>query len=373
MAHKKILYIIISVTLTILMLTSAMCSQAATVTGVQPLGYFLPDWNYTVIVTRLSDGLTYSNPAPTGSIRSTSQNRFSLATQYKLYDANSTTYYTYNDSPNCYGYLNNSTSNKVIANKIELYGTTNGASYKVEYIMHDLFTWANSAVMPTITSTTNATVDSASYFISIEYLTLSGNWVTQTYSGSGVAPELTNDDGTGLLDYGRYDESVPIHINTYYITLNASKTSTSTSNVGINNNYRYIANSNYTDLDFDLTYNGTCREEFYSAYATTQAGYDIGYGEGELRGYNNGYNDGRIIGYNEGNRTGYYEGFDEGYLRGKSEAVQDAYEDLSFTRWLTVSVGAFFEFELMPNVSVGLILGLIVGAALFAFAMRLMR
>lgn len=371
--NKKILIIIVTVFLTIIAITNSLCTLAATVTASIPLGYYIPDWNYTVIVTRESDGLTYSNNAPNGSISTTAQNRFSLATQYKIYDANTSTYYTYTDSPNCYGYPNNNTDDLSIPNKIELYGTTNNAYYIVQYVMRDLYMYGDQAVMPTLSSATNATVNNTSYYITIEFETLEGNFVTETYTGAGVAPVLTNSTNSGILDYARYDESAPIHILNYIITINAKKTSTSTSNVGITNNYRFVSYSNYTDADFDLTYNGICREEFYQALGTVSLGYNVGYEDGFADGEAEGYTNGRNIGYVEGSRAGYYTGYDEGLRDGHNDQIEVQYEDLSFTQWLTVSVGSIFDFEIMPNVSIGLIMGLVVGAALFAFAMRLMR
>lgn len=73
------------------------------------------------------------------------------------------------------------------------------------------------------------------------------------------------------------------------------------------------------------------------------------YDEGLDYGYNDGYGEGYDVGITEGYEEGYDEGLDLGYSQGLSQAPSVWG---GFAQFLTTTVGAFLDFEIIPGLSI---------------------
>lgn len=103
-------------------------------------------------------------------------------------------------------------------------------------------------------------------------------------------------------------------------------------------------------------------------------GYDLGYDDGESDGYDLGYADGKIdgidIGYNDGYSFGYDNGYDLGYNDGYQTAINDGSADFGITSLLSglfVGLGSLLSIELLPNISIGMIIAVPVVFGIIAF------
>ncbi len=91
-------------------------------------------------------------------------------------------------------------------------------------------------------------------------------------------------------------------------------------------------------------------------------GIDIGYADGESFGYDNGYNDGYDYGYDNG--------FDLGYNDGYQTAINDGSADFGLTAMLSglfVGLGSLLSIELLPNISIGMIIAVPIVFGIIAF------
>lgn len=103
-------------------------------------------------------------------------------------------------------------------------------------------------------------------------------------------------------------------------------------------------------------------------------GYTAGLDDGEVIGYNQGYTagygDGEVVGYNDGYDYGYNSGYDLGYNDGYQAAVNDGSTDFgikSLMSGLFVGLGSLLSIELLPNISIGMILAVPVVFGIIAF------
>lgn len=103
-------------------------------------------------------------------------------------------------------------------------------------------------------------------------------------------------------------------------------------------------------------------------------GYDWGYDDGLDDGYSDGYDDGKIdgidIGYNDGYSFGYDNGYDLGYNDGYQTAINDGSAEFGLTTMLSglfVGLGSLLSIELLPNISIGMIIAVPVVFGIIAF------
>lgn len=87
--------------------------------------------------------------------------------------------------------------------------------------------------------------------------------------------------------------------------------------------------------------------------------YDIGYSQGIQDASNEYY------------EIGYEEGYQGGYDRGYSVGINSIDFDGNFVDWIVTSVGAFFSFEILPNFSLGGLLGIIVMVVVAIWLLKL--
>lgn len=101
-------------------------------------------------------------------------------------------------------------------------------------------------------------------------------------------------------------------------------------------------------------------------------GYDVGYEDGEAEGYA----EGKADGFESGKIVGYDRGYDVGYLTGKNYGASNAIEEMGVFSMFTKSIDALMDFPIfdLPNggtISLGLLLGVIVGAMAFVWLLKL--
>lgn len=103
-------------------------------------------------------------------------------------------------------------------------------------------------------------------------------------------------------------------------------------------------------------------------------GYTAGLDDGEVIGYNQGYSvgygDGEVVGYNDGYDYGYNNGYDLGFDDGYQAAVNDGSADFgikSLMSGLFVGLGSLLSIELLPNISIGMIVAVPVVFGIIAF------
>lgn len=105
----------------------------------------------------------------------------------------------------------------------------------------------------------------------------------------------------------------------------------------------------------------------YTRFASDH-GYEIGYRDGNGEGY--------LTGYDEGLEYGYDVGYDTGYGAGVTYGAENAIDEMGFFSVFTKSIDALMDFPLfdLPNgdhISLGLLLGVIVGAMAFVWLLKL--
>ena len=103
-------------------------------------------------------------------------------------------------------------------------------------------------------------------------------------------------------------------------------------------------------------------------------GYDLGYGDGKNDGIDIGYVDGESFGYDNGYNDGYYYGYDNGYDLGYNDGYQTAINDgesefgiTTLLSGLFVGLGSLLSIELLPNISIGMIIAVPIVFGIIAF------
>lgn len=149
-------------------------------------------------------------------------------------------------------------------------------------------------------------------------------------------------------------------------------------NEGYNAGYDKGYNDGYADGESDgLTagYNQGYTAGYNAGYNSGESsGYNAGYAAGESSGYNQGYNDGESSGYDNGYNDGYDYGFNNGYDLGYNDgyqtAINDGSADFGLTAMLSglfVGLGSLLSIELLPNISIGMIIAVPVVFGIIAF------
>lgn len=330
-------------------------------------------YNFTYTITRTSDGLSYTH-TPSYYIYKYGQSRISLADTIRVHDNTTSTYYSieYNSSI----YLDNplrdgiGTGNSTYI-KLPLHSSTTAANtiYSVEITMPDAYVYADTILGSGLQTgvTSNCTIQKVAYTFDVDFLTMGGEWRSVTFetpvldtSNRYIMPKLSTIIGDGLLDAYGIDNTVPIHIYNYYATMLVTKTAASTAYIMSPNVWEY---ADIYSFSYGLTDSYYDKMDYYDALLThdTSNKYELGYKVGKNEGYGNGY------------RVGKDEGYDEGYQRGKDDGLSEQYQSLSFTDWLGTSIQGVFDFQIMPNVSLGAVVVFVFGLALFVIIIRLMR
>ncbi len=99
-------------------------------------------------------------------------------------------------------------------------------------------------------------------------------------------------------------------------------------------------------------------------------GYDAGLGDGYDDGYNDGIGDGYYLGYDLGYDDGYGDGDGFGYYRGYQEAINDGSTEFGLTTLLSslfVGLGSLLSIQLLPNISIGMIIAVPIVFGIIAF------
>lgn len=176
-------------------------------------------------------------------------------------------------------------------------------------------------------------------------------------------------------------------------------------------NYYYLGE--YADGPISLTYNDTPTFFSYNRYLQSydygysdgeldgwtggyNHGYDFGYDngviDGESAGYANGYAAGEIIGehngYNSGYDVGLGEGYTNGYAVGKTDGHAigynlgkvDGYDDgsavMQNSSWIITLFSGFaalMSIEVLPNITIGLLLGIPLILGVLFFVLRVIK
>lgn len=153
-------------------------------------------------------------------------------------------------------------------------------------------------------------------------------------------------------------------------------------NEGYSAGYNKGYNDGFADGESDglvAGYNAGYSAGYNQGYNTGESsGYNAGYYDGESFGYNAGYNDGESDGlaagydngYNDGYDYGFNNGFDLGYNDGYQTAVNDGSTQFGLTTLLSglfVGLGSLLSIELLPNISIGMIIAVPVVFGIIAF------
>lgn len=109
---------------------------------------------------------------------------------------------------------------------------------------------------------------------------------------------------------------------------------------------------------------------YYSAY-TIPRRYEYLVWTLPVSTLNNAVDDSYDIGFEKGHFYGDLEGYRRGYRDGVSDSDTSGFN--TFGKFLTASLGAFFDTELFLGFSIGNVLSLLVGSLLFLYLLKLMR
>ena len=103
-------------------------------------------------------------------------------------------------------------------------------------------------------------------------------------------------------------------------------------------------------------------------YRLGSSGYNEGYQDGEEAGYQAGAQDGFVEGEHRGYQDGYTDGYGEGYEIGQASEI-----DTNWLMGLFDAVGAVLRMELLPNLTIGVIVGIPFVISVIWFIIRQLR
>ena len=103
-------------------------------------------------------------------------------------------------------------------------------------------------------------------------------------------------------------------------------------------------------------------------YQLGSSGYNEGYQDGEEAGYQAGAQDGFAEGEHRGYQDGYTDGYGEGYSVGQASEI-----DTNWLMGLFDAVGAVLGMELLPNLTIGVIVGIPFVISVIWFIIRQLR
>ncbi len=99
-------------------------------------------------------------------------------------------------------------------------------------------------------------------------------------------------------------------------------------------------------------------------------GESFGYEAGSIDGYYSGYDVGSIDGYNLGYNLGFDDGQDVGFNDGYQKAINDGSTEFGLTTLLSslfVGLGSLLSIQLLPNISIGMIIAVPIVFGIIAF------
>jgi hypothetical protein len=133
-----------------------------------------------------------------------------------------------------------------------------------------------------------------------------------------------------------------------------------------NNDYYTIFNNGY-----DLGYDAGLDDGYDLGYDDgLDDGYDVGLVDGYDDGYGYGLSDGYYVGYDLGYDDGLGDGDDLGYDRGYQKAIDDGSAEFGLPTLLSslfVGLGSLLSIQLLPNISIGMIIAVPVVFGIIAF------
>lgn len=219
------------------------------------------------------------------------------------------------------------------------------------------------------------------HYIDVPINCITNVWFSNINYNMGTSLNSATNNGYTLLQLVNYHNSQIIYshelINFYSYMVNSFEYDYSNSEYSLNDYAFYwlkfysntYANEFY-GFDFEIYQN-------YYLPDTLETAYTSGYAEGESEGYADGHEVGYAEGINDGYTAGYEDGESDGYATGKSDGIAIGesrdYSPFAVIKNAIASAGSFLSFEIMPNISIGLLMSLPLVGAVIAWIFKVIK